>query len=434
MLGVNAMRDRLFRNRDELEAHQLERLTALLAVQRERNPFYGPRLRAAGLDGAPASLAQFTSALPCTTKPELVADQERHPPYGSNLSYPLEAYTRLHATSSTTGRTPLRWLDTPESWAWLMDGWDHTLEGAGVGAGDRILFAFSFGPFIGFWVGFEAALRQGCLCLPGGSLSSAARVELLAANRATVVCSTPTYALHLGQAAHAAGATASVKALIVAGEPGGCVPATRARLEALWGAPVFDHYGMTEVGPVTYQLTGHPERAYLNESNYLVEVLDPETGAPARPGELGELVLTTLGRTGSPLLRYRTGDLVRECPAPHGAGEPVVRRLEGGILSRSDHMVIVRGVNIYPAAVDQIVRRFADVEEYQVAIDRERDLPEITVTIEPGARCADPDALCRALERDLKNTFLLRIPVALARAGDLPRFELKARRWVEVAR
>ena len=230
MLGPRAMRDRLFRSRAELEAHQLERLNDLLAALRGPNRFYAPRLRAAGLGDGVASLADFAARMPTTTKAELVADQEHHPPYGTNLTFALEAYTRLHATSSTTGRVPLRWLDTPESWEWLMDGWDHTLEGAGLGRGDRILFAFSFGPFIGFWVGFEAALRRGALCLPGGSLSSAARAELLFANRATAVCCTPTYALHLGEEVRAAGrAVPSIKAVIVAGEPGGCVPATRAR-------------------------------------------------------------------------------------------------------------------------------------------------------------------------------------------------------------
>jgi phenylacetate-CoA ligase len=435
MLAVVAMRDGLFRDRAALEAHQLERLNALLAALRGRNRFYGPRLRSAGIADGVESLAAFRARMPFTTKAELVTDQELHPPYGTNLSFPLEAYTRLHATSSTSGRVPLRWLDTPESWAWLMDGWDHTLEGAGLGRGDRILFAFSFGPFIGFWVGFEAALRRGALCLPGGSLSSAARAELLAANRATAVCCTPTYALHLGEQVRAAGhALQSLRAVVVAGEPGGCVPATRARIEDLWGAPVFDHYGMTEVGPVTYQLAGHPGLAYLCESSYLVEVLDPDTGSPAEPGEIGELVLTTLGREGSPLLRYRTGDLVRECGVPRAADEPVVRRLQGGILARRDQMLIVRGVNVYPSAVDQVVREHAGVAEYQVQIDRARDLPEIRVAIEADALCADPEGLRRELERDLRGAFSLRIPVLLARAGDLPRYELKARRWVEAAR
>ena len=440
------MRDRSFETRSELEAYQLGRLQTLLAALVDSNPFQGPRIRSAGLlegrsDGrAVPSLTEFVSRMPFTTKAELVADQERNPPYGTNLTHPLEAYTRMHATSSTTGRTPLRWMDTPESWTWLMDGWEHTLTGAGVTARDRVMFAFSFGPFIGFWVGFDAAVRLGCTCLPGGGLSSAARFELLEANAATVLCCTPTYALHLGASAFEAGADPSATAVdkvIVAGEPGGCVPATRARIERLWGAEVFDHYGMTEVGPVTYQLPGHPDRAYLIESNYLVEIVDPEASTPTPPGELGELVLTTLGRTGSPLLRYRTGDLVRECTAERAPDETVGRRLAGGILARRDHMASGRGVNVYPAAIDQVVRGRDGVAEYRIELDRagahrEGAMTEVRLRIEPEPGCADPEALRRVLEQDLRTAFHLRIPVILAAAGELPRFELKARRWVEV--
>jgi phenylacetate-CoA ligase len=223
---------------------------------------------------------------------------------------------------------------------------------------------------------------------------------------------------------------------LVAGEPGGSVPAVRARLEACWpGARVFDHHGMTEVGPVTFECPRRPGVLHVLEPAFLAEVVDPHTGRAAAPGEIGELVLTPLGRTGSPLLRYRTGDLVR-VEARHA--QPDVppcdcRRhtltLEGGILGRADDMLIVRGVNLHPTAVDDLVRRFAEVAEYQVCVDAARTLPELTLTVEPAPECPDAQRLAERLAGEFKDLFGLRVRVQTVSPGSLPRFEHKARRW-----
>jgi phenylacetate-CoA ligase len=427
-------------SRAALRAAQLERLRALLEVLRAGNAFQRARLDPLG-DAAwrPASLAEFTRTVPFTTKAELAADQRAHPPFGTNLSFPLERYTRYHQTSGTTG-TPLRWLDTPESWETLTACWAEVFRAAGVGAGDRVMFAFSFGPFIGFWLAFAAAERLGCLCLPGGGLSSVARLRALLDLRATVLCSTPTYALHLAETATREGLDlrrAAVRRLMVAGEPGGSLPAMRARLEQLWpGARVFDHHGMTEVGPVTYECPARPGVLHVMEHAFLAEVVDPATGRPVAAGQRGELVLTTLARAASPLLRYRTGDLVQPRFAPEQTDAPpcacgrVELALEGGILGRTDDMVIVRGVNLYPGAVDEVLRRFPEVVEYQVQVRQPQGLAELTLEIEPVPGCADPAALAARVQAELQAVFALRVPVTFVAPGTLPRFELKARRWV----
>ena len=415
-------------NRAALEADQLQQLRRLVGQLLQTNLFYAPRLRQAGLD--PQSLAHLDdfARLPFTTKAQLAQDQAQHPPCGSGLSYPIDHYTRLHQTSGTTS-APLRWLDTPQSWEWMLGHWRRVYREAGVGPGDRVFFAFSFGPFLGFWTAFEAAQSVGCLCIPGGGLSTAARLSLISEMRATVLCCTPTYALHLGEARAAAGVLAPVRRVLVAGEPGGSVPAVRRRIESLWPqARVHDHHGMTEVGPVSYEDPDRPGVLRVIETSYLAEVIDPVSLEPVQPGRAGELVLTTLGRIGSPLLRYRTGDLVRV--KRFDDQTPPFIGLEGGVIGRVDDMVIVRGVNVYPSAVEDIARRFTDLAEYRVSVRSRAALCELEVEAEPAPACADPAGLAAAFELALRDALSLRIPVRAVTPGTLPRFEMKARRWV----
>jgi phenylacetate-CoA ligase len=404
-------------------------LRGLLAELIPANPFYTRKLEAAGVGFDVASLADFSTRFPFTTKAELVADQQAHPPYGTNLTYPLANYTRFHQTSGTSG-LPLRWLDTPESWDALTESWAEVFRAAGVGTGQRVMFAFSFGPFLGFWLAFAAAERLGCLCLPGGGLSSAARLRVMRDNQPQVLCCTPTYALRLAEVAATERvdlATLGVRTIIVAGEPGGSIPATRAKLEQAWpGARIFDHHGMTEVGPVTHECPQQPGTLHVMESAFYTEVIDPAAGTPAAHGEL---VLTTLTRVGSPLLRYRTGDLVARADGACVCGRNTVR-LVGGILGRADDMVIVRGVNLHPSGVEEVLRRFADVAEYQVHVTTAGALVELRVELEPVDRCAEVRGLVAAVQQALQTAFNLRIPVEAVPPGALPRFEMKARRWL----
>ncbi len=411
----------------------MELLRALLNEVLPGNQFYAAKFNAAGVHKKVSSLGDYFERFPFTTKQELMADQEAHPPYGTNITYPLERYTRFHQTSGTSN-SPLRWLDTPESWNWMLGNWERVFRAAGVTSSDRIFFAFSFGPFIGFWLAFEAALRLGCLCIPGGGLSSAARLRLILDQGATVLCCTPTYAIRLREIAAAEKIDCSsslVKLIIVAGEPGGSIPATRAAIEGLWpGARVFDHHGMTEVGPVSFECPAQPGVLHVMEPGYLAEVIERAGVKAVEPGQTGELVLTTLGRIGSPLLRYRTGDLVKASAntvCVCGRSDLV---LDGGILGRADDMVIIRGVNVYPGAVEEIVRSCGGICEYQAHVDTVGTLPELKVQIEPSGDALDSAALARKLEQAFEAALALRVPVSVAPPGSLPRFENKAKRWV----
>ena len=270
---------------------------------------------------------------------------------------------------------------------------------------------------------------MGCLTIPGGGLSTRGRLEAMRDCAATVLCCTPTYALRLGEAAREEGVViSSLRLLFVAGEPGGSIPAVRERLAELWpGVAIVDHHGMTETGPVSWQHPERPQFLHILETAYLAEIIDPTTAKPSAPGMPGELVLTTLGRLGSPLIRYRTGDLVKAAEAPP-AGVPHLA-LEGGILGRTDDMVIVRGINVYPSAIEAVVRRFPEVAEYRVDLTHERGMAELALTVEPVPD-ADGNTVAETLASALRTALSLRVPVTSVSAGTLPRFEMKAKRWV----
>jgi phenylacetate-CoA ligase len=412
---------------DPLALKQLGALNRLIAEIGPLNRFYRAKLAAADGLGGFTSLSQFRARMPFTTKDELARDQLEHPPFGSTLTYPRAGYTRFHQTSGTSGR-PLVWLDDPESWQWILDTWKIVWRMADAVPGDAAFFAFSFGPFLGFWAAFDSAVQVGLRVIPAGGLSSAERVRFLLAQRPRFLCCTPTYGLRLAEVARQEALSlrdSGVHRMLVAGEPGGSVPAVRARLEQAWpGAEVVDHHGMTEVGPVSYGLPELPGVLRLMHHAYLCEVLQPGTNEVVPPGGQGELVLTTLGRAACPLLRYRTGDLVRPVLLP--GEDPAAFALEGGILGRVDDMVIVRGVNLYPAAVDAVVRTVAGVREYQVEVDQRSTLPEIIVRFESAQPELDPTT---ELARHLRAAFQMRIEVRKVPPGTLPVFEMKARRW-----
>ena len=411
--------------RNALEEIQLKKFQTMLGPILENNAFYSAKLKKAGIS-SPNDIKSLEDyrRIPFTTKQELSADQAQTAPYGTNLTFPLEKYTRIHQTSGTTGE-PLRCLDTEESWQWWARCWETIYRSAGVTSEDRIFFAFSFGPFIGFWSAHAGAQRVGALAIPGGGMSSLQRLKFILKNEVTILVCTPTYALHLAEVAEEEGIDLSeskVRITIHAGEPGAGLPSTRARIEEAWGVKCFDHAGATEVGAWGYEDI-HRDGLYVNEAEFMFDVVDPVTGDVA---EEGELIITNLGRAGMPVIRYKTGDRVRIASTPSGSGS-TFRRLEGGVIGRIDDAMIVRGINVFPSAIENMVRRFSEVGEFAVDVYRfdELDEMEIRVEINKGA----PEDVAHAVAQEIRSVLTLRAKVTPVPFGSLPRFDLKARRF-----
>ena len=404
----------------ECATRQLARVNALLSSILPRNRFYARKF---GQPKLPLSWDEFHT-LPFTTKAELVADQAATPPLGAIATCPHDEYVTFHQTSGTTGR-PLAVPDTRESWRWWSECWQYVYDAAGVTANDRIFFAFSFGPFIGFWSAFEAARALGAMTIPGGGMDSRARLELLKRTDATVLLCTPTYALRLAEVAAAEGESlqdSTIRTTIHAGEPGASIPSVRSRIENVWGARAFDHAGGTEIGAWGFSCDRR-HGLHVNETEFVAEVLDPATGRPCDEGESGELVLTNLGRAGWPAIRYRTGDVVTTGSRRCECGRTFLT-FPGGIIGRTDDLIVLRGVNIYPSAIEAIVRRF-DIGEFRMVRTRDGALEQLTVEVEASSGVSDDVA------RALSEQIGVRIDTRAVPAGALPRWELKATRLVD---
>ncbi|MCA9191642.1 MAG: hypothetical protein KDB03_07770 [Planctomycetales bacterium] len=409
-----------------IRSWQLQRLNQQFKLILPHNRFYRNKLACENLQLAHLDDLQ---GLPFTTKSELVQSaSEQTDQLSTHHTFAAINYSRVHRTSGTTGR-PLMICDTLTDWNWWSSTWQHVLQAAGVDSSDRVFLAFSFGPFIGFWSAHSACVDRGAMVIPGGGLSSLARLDFISQISATTICCTPSYALHLAEVARNESIDLrrnAVNKIIVAGEAGGSLLAVRQQIETAWGASVIDHSGATEIGPWGF---GWPDRPGLHiiETSFIAEFL-PMAGPAPQPmdGDWRELVLTSLGRIGAPVIRYRTGDIVRVHSKANADAENCrFAWLPDGVIGRVDNMVTVRGVNVFPSSVEEIVRQLGGIQEYRVYVDRVGELDQLTLEVEAS------EAIIGELQKLFSIHLGLRIPVRQASAGSLPRSEAKSVRWID---
>lgn len=420
-------------SKDEMTMLQFQKLERLLKKVFASNPFYQSKFDRHGITLSEIRSMDDLSKLPFTVKKELEEDQEKHPIFGTNLTEPVENYVQYHQTSGTTGR-PLKFLDTRESWEWRGKVACHILKGAGIRKGDRIFFPFNFGPYTAFWVMYEGAYQLGNLIIPTGGWNSMQRIQCMIENEATVIPTTPSYALALADTARENQidiAGSSVRILMLSGEPGALVPGIREKLERVWNARCFDYIGMTEVGTWGFQCTEEPNGAHILESEFIAEILDPQTGTPVGEGETGELVLTNLGRACMPAIRYRTGDLVKAkkgiCPCGR-----TFRVLEGGVLGRKDEMIIIRGVNVFPNVLVNVVESHIQPgDDYQIELYKEGGINEIGIKLEMKEEEEKKGVIQRAVQDEIKRKLNLRVEVEAVPKGTLPKSDFKAKRLID---
>lgn len=423
--------------REQLRELQLAKLRRQVAWAKARSPHYRRTLR----DVDPDRLRTWADLehLPFLSREEWMAGQEARPPYGELPVVGPEAAIRVHTTSGTSGRTPLRALDSRKDWSWAAEMWCYALWGAGVRPHDVGYVAFGYGSFIGFW-GLHGGLEKiGALTVPGGAQTTASRVQQIVDFGATVVASTPTYALRLAQEAESLGVDlprSAVHTLILSGEPAGSIPETKALIERAWGAKAIDTAGMTEVSTIVmFEPGDQPGGCHIIEDHFIEQVVDPSTGREVDYGERGERVCTSFGRSTTPLIRYRTADLVVKVPAATAGNGRTFDLYAGGIIGRVDDMKLVRGTNVYPGAIEAIVRGHGGIEEFQVRLEHLDGRDEVILLVEPHPTVSEDGwtALARDLATDLAGAHEgLRFLLRRAETGSLPRFELKAKRLTDL--
>jgi len=428
--------------RERLRALQLGKLRDLCAWADARSPFHRERFAKAGFRAEQLRTWDDLRRIPFMTREEWMASQAANPPYGTLPAASPEVAVRMHTTSGTTGKMPLRALDSLRDWEWIADCWAYGFHAMGVRPRDTVFIAFSYAQFIGFWGAHYANEKLGAMVIPSGSLPTETRVKLIVDNAATVVCATPTYVLRLAEVARQLGidvAASKVEKIVLSGEPSGSVPAVRRQIEAAWNARCGDTAGMTEIGTIfMFECRHQPGGCHILEDHFIEEVIDPATGEPCEYGQQGERVCTSFGRGILPLIRYRSCDIVEKRPAADCPCGRTFDLYHGGIQTRVDHMHKTPGTNVYPRAVEAIVREHAEIDEFQLVLSTDdasgRDEVTVRCEMKPGHEPAWA-ALLPALGKELAEAHEnLRFNLELAAKGELPRFELKAKRLVDKRR
>ena len=425
--------------REELRQLQLVKLRRMCEWAHARAPFHRRRFEAAGFHPDQIKSLDDLRRLPMMTRDEWVASQKEKPLWGDLIAATPRNAIRYHLTSGSTGRQPLRALDSTRDWEWISEMWCYGAWGFGVRPDDVVYFAFGYGSFIGFWGAHYGCEKIGALVVPGGAQTTERRIEQIVELGVTTIFSTPTYALRLWQEAVAMGvdpAASKVDKVIVSGEPAGSIPAMKRQLERGWDAKCGDTAGMTEIGTIfAFECAEQPGGTHIIEDHMYEEVINPASGEPVKYGELGERVVTSFGRGLMPLIRYRSGDIVMRVPHSNCRCGRTTDIYEGGIRGRFDDMKLIRGTNVYPRAVESIVREHDSIDEFQIYVwhDENNIRDEITVRLElkPASQIGWPE-LSERLRKDLAGAHEgLRFNLELMPAGSLPRYELKARRLVD---
>jgi phenylacetate-CoA ligase len=421
--------------RERIEAFQLDALRRQLQRVGERSAHYKRVFAEAGFQpGDLKSLADLR-CLPFTRKSDYVAGLEAEPPFGSLSAVTPSEAVRVHFSSGTTARpAPVLWTQFDvDRWAEL---YARYLYAQGLRRGDVFQCMFNYAWFVGGLGATLAAQKLGALVIPGSSGDTERQIETIFQYGTRCVIGTPSFMAHMAETAEKMGrdlASSMVTMVCVGGEPGASIPGTRERIESQWGAKMFDCYGALECQPIGWD-TAAQLGPTLAEDFVYVEILHPDTHEPVADGERGVLVLTHLDKEACPLVRWWTGDIVvrDSSPAPDGRTHA---RLPGGVLGRADDMLIIRGVNLFPSAVEDIVRAFPGLtNEYVLVLDDSMKDPKtgfltgVKLRVEP-ADGADA-ALGERLSQRLREKLHVRFHLELVPPGTLKRTVHKAKRVI----
>ena len=434
--------------RDRLREIQGEKLAVAYRYLWECSRFYRRKFEEAGLGPDSVHSVDDLPKIPLTHREEWLEDQEANPPWGTFSPLRdedwLERGWMFFSTSGTTAKSPRVFRHTTfdrDIWGYLGA---RGLYSMGIRHGDLAILCFSYGTSVGFWSMHYALHHMGVPLISGGGANTERRAMFIQNYRPTVLMCTPSYVLYMGRKMEALGISpreSSIRLICASGEPGACVPATKKRVEELWGAEIHDHFGCTEVAmpPLGYTCShlvkrkDKPVDSHLMEDVYIPEALDPQTYQPVPEGQPGVLVVSNLYSEAQPILRYVMGDWIAISTEPCECGRTHARAV-GGLRGRNDKLIKIRGLLFFPAAIEDAIRSLPEVgDEFRVELDHVGDMDQVKVTIEPSpqtAEISDRERRAKVVEA-LKGTLGLRVDLEVVPYGSLPRSKFKSDRLTD---
>jgi len=425
---------------ERLREIQWQRFRKVMTLAYERAEFYRKIWDESGINPSHIKTWDDILKVPIVKKEDFQRNQREFPPFGNAFTVMPNYQMRFWQTSGTTDR-PRVWCETKEDWENGSYNFMRCLYGMGVRPGWRAFIAFGYPPFMAFWHSHSGAEMLGCQVVPKGSLPTVAWLDLirrLGPTAPSFMACTPTYAFRMTEVAQDKGIDPKelgIRILLLAGEPGGCVPATKKYLEGVWGAKVHDVMGSTETGgPImatcSEQAGMQEPSPHLISDHFLLEILDPTTLQRAEGDEGISCVTSLSSRSGMPAIRFLLGDWVKidhttKCSC--GRSFPLI---VGGVKSRSDDMIIIKGVNVYPSLIENSVRSVKGLAaEYRIKLSK----PIPIVMVESRIKDSEEryKELAKELEEDLLKKTSLKFEVQVKDPGELPREEVKSRRIIE---
>ena len=421
--------------RDELASLQLERLKWQVHRCYQESEFYRERLDAAGVGPESIRSLDDLQRIPFVTKQELRDEQQAHPPFGRYTVAPPETWGELHPSTGTTG-VPVSTIWSKQDVENIADFTARTMWSFGVRPGDVVQNAFSYGLWVAGMSVHYATQKIGCFVIPIGAAMTERQILYLTTIGSTVLLSTPSYGLYIGEKLTESGVNPGdipLKIGSFGGEAGAQNPSTRSRIEAALGVDAYDYYGLGEIGPTFASESVAKSGLIWAEDHHIIEVVDPETKKPVPEGEVGILVITHLTREATPMLRYWTNDFACVDGSPSPCGRTHLRS-PGGILGRHDDLVIYKGAKFYPVQVEEVVRSFSGLSnEFRVELHPDDSTGrDRCVVVAESAEGEANSGLSEKLRDRLKSELLVTPEVEVLPAGSFERTTFKAKRFVDM--
>ncbi|MEK4007744.1 phenylacetate--CoA ligase family protein [Paenibacillus sp. FSL H3-0333] len=417
-----------------LQKLQLRRFREAMQFAGQHSPAYQSLYASAGIQPEDINTIQDIRLVPIVDK-HFFQESATGSFYGNGLAVPASDVVFYHQTSGTTSR-PMRQPDTLEDWYWWAECWAAVLWAQNVRKTDKVMIAFNYNLFIGFWGAHYGCEKIGAEIISAGGLSSEQKLHHIFDAGISTLISTPTYILRLAKTAAGLGIDLSqspVKHIICAGEPGAQIPSTKKAIEKAWNCDVYNHVGATEVGAWGFECAHKGGGLHVNESMFLVEIVDIHTHEVIEePDRYGKLVITAFHRKGQPCIRFNTNDWACWQETPCSCGR-TYRMLKGGVEGRIDHLLKVKGTFVTPAVVEEIVNSSESLaHEYKVLIHPGDKRPELIAECVPETASEEIAEIAARIRKHIRNRTCLDFEVSIQPYGSLPKSELKANRFTDL--